>query len=263
MSIQLNSENRNRNTNITSRRCSFCRRQGHHIVSCNSQAIIMIENEVLQFIESLTQQQVQLRFVSFRNYLVNKALSYPNIVKAFAIKHCDANTRNNIVECIELIIQHFIPQIQNIEINLQNIEEEPGIEEREITLEMYTETDISRIIELIRTIYQPTQFNTNNRINKKFYIKTTISEKQNDLHKKCECNICYNENEKKNFIKLDCGHEFCKVCIKKTLQNDIIQNDIRKTPCCAFCRKDITNFEIKHESIKNEFDKLITSVIEI
>lgn len=62
---------------------------------------------------------------------------------------------------------------------------------------------------------------------------------------------------KKNFIKLDCGHEFCKDCIKQTLQNDR-----RKTPCCAFCRTDITNFEIKHESIKNEFDELITSVLE-
>ena len=257
MSIQLNSKNRNRNTNMTCRRCSFCRRSGHNIVSCNSEAIIMIENEVLHFIESLTQEQVQLRIISFRNYLLNKALSSPNIVKAFAIKHCDANTRNNIVDCSELIIQHFMPQIQNIEINNRNIEEEPDIEEREITVERYNETDIFRIIELIRNIYEPTPFNTNNTINKKIYIKTIISEKQNDLHKKCECNICYNENEKKNFIKLNCGHEFCKDCIKQTLQNDR-----RKTPCCAFCRTDITNFDIKHESIKNEFDELITSVLE-
>jgi len=62
---------------------------------------------------------------------------------------------------------------------------------------------------------------------------------------------------KKKIIKLDCGHEFCKDCIKETLQNNR-----RKTPCCAFCRKDITNFEIKHESIFNEFDEFITSVLE-
>lgn len=242
---------------MTSRRCSFCRRPGHTIVSCNSEAIVMIENEVLHFIESLTQEQVQERIVSFRNYLVNKALSSPNIVKAFAIRRCGANTISNIVDCIELIIQHFMPQIQNIEINNQNIEEEPGREEREIIFERYTENDVFRIIDLIRTIYEPTPFNTNNTINKKIYIKTIISKKQNDLHEKCECNICYNENEKTNFIKLNCGHEFCKDCIKKTLQNDR-----RKTPCCAFCRTDITNFEIKHESIKNEFDELITSVLE-
>ena len=63
-------------------------------------------------------------------------------------------------------------------------------------------------------------------------------------------------NLEKQFIKLDCGHEFCKDCIKQSLQNER-----RKVPCCAFCRSNIKNFELKLESIKSEFDELITSEI--
>ena len=104
-------------------------------------------------------------------------------------------------------------------------------------------------MEMIRTIRE-----ASNVLDRKFYIKIKLSEKQDSLEEKCECGICYEEPEKINFIKLDCGHEFCKDCIKKSLQNES-----RQTPCCAFCRADIKNLELKQESIKNEFDELIIS----
>jgi hypothetical protein len=95
---------------------------------------------------------------------------------------------------------------------------------------------------------------TNERIqmNRKFNIKTKISKNQKNLEEKCDCNICYEEREKKMFVKLDCGHEFCKDCIKQSLQNEN-----KEIPCCAFCRSDIKNFEFNLETIKNEFNDLL------
>ncbi len=106
--------------------------------------------------------------------------------------------------------------------------------------------DIIRFIDTIRAI------NRTSHLNRKFNIKTKISEDQDNLEDKCECNICYEEREKKTFVKLDCGHEFCKDCIRQSLQNEQ-----RQIPCCAFCRADITNIELKLESVKNEFNNLI------
>jgi late competence protein required for DNA uptake (superfamily II DNA/RNA helicase) len=89
-------------------------------------------------------------------------------------------------------------------------------------------------------------------INRKFDIKINVNENMDNLNEKCECEICHEENENKNFVKLNCGHEFCKDCIKKSLQNEK-----KVTPCCALCRGDITNFDVYEESIKNEFNELI------
>ena len=70
----------------------------------------------------------------------------------------------------------------------------------------------------------------------------------------CKCSICWDDKELNTFVKLGCSHEFCKDCIKQSLQNET-----RETPCCAFCRADIKFLELRLESIKNEFDNLITS----
>jgi hypothetical protein len=60
------------------------------------------------------------------------------------------------------------------------------------------------------------------------------------------------------FVKLDCGHEFCKDCIIQSLQNER-----RQIPCCAFCRGYIKNIELKLETVKNEFNNLIITEFQI
>lgn len=275
MSLEFNPENRNANQQV--RCCSFCRRTGHNITRCDSQLIRIFEMETLNYIQLIAREQSRMEL--FRRYLLNEALYSPNLIKAFAIKHCGANTRSNMASCIELIIQYFMRHIQTTETNNQNIQEAGAAEEAQPAepathpslrrgrrfgfselglsyLEMSgrstieTESIIYAImfIEMIRAINDSTSLNT------KFDIKTKISEKQDDLEEELECNICYDIHYKKQFVKLDCGHEFCKECIKQSLQNER-----RKTPCCAFCRADIKNFELKDESIKNEFNELISS----
>lgn len=287
MSVEFNHENRN--FNLQSRSCSFCRKVGHNITTCDSEPIRNFRRNTLNFIQSRSEEPRQLGS-SFLDYLLNQALYAPNVVRAFAIRYCGSNTRSNMDRCIELIIQYFTSHIQNVETNNQSIWEIQPAEESQIVepeqtepishLDLrqfrrneFSELDLDYLEMEYRNydrnydinLYEMTVFmniiTTINEgsalLNTKFNIKTKISEKKDDLHEKCECNICYEEHEKEKFIKLDCGHEFCKDCIIQSLQNEI-----RKIPCCAFCRADIKNFEIKNESIKIEFDEFISNEIE-
>jgi hypothetical protein len=259
MSLELNI-----NMNRQSRCCSFCRRPGHNITRCNDQQILIFERETLNVIRSLTQENSQIDL--FRNYMLNYALHAPNVVKAFAIRNCGANARSNMSNCMELIIQYFISQTQNEETNNQTIQELNPEEQSnnlnfrrerrfgfsELSLPYYemdrrTIDEDESIIYAMMFIRMIRAINESVTLNRKFDIKITISEKQDDLHEKNECIICYDEHKKQDFIKLNCGHEFCKDCIKQSLQNEK-----KITPCCALCRTNIINFEIKHESIKND-----------
>lgn len=273
MSLESNLENRNI---VLTRRCSFCRMAGHNITTCDSQRIRMFERETLIFIQLLNlRSELRVQDISanenLRRYLLGEALNDSALVRAFAIRICGASTRSNLDTCIDLIFEYFMPRIQYEETQNQNIQEaqpvaDPSSRRRRFgfsessmpnyeigertTLETESILYAMVFIEMIRLI------NTSSErgIDRKFCIKTKILENQDNLEEKCECNICYDMYEKQKFIKLECGHEFCKDCIKQSLQNDI-----RDTPCCAFCRADITILELRQESIKNEIDSLIIS----
>jgi hypothetical protein len=233
--------------------------------------------DVIQLIVSQGQENIT-NIASLRRYLLNKALEQPNLIKAFAIRMCGLNSRSNIDACIIVIIQYFMTELtQNNNENFQEItttQETQSVEtsnpnqiwsqfefsemgirellENEHNLYTMMFTDIIRFIQIIRGI------SVRSQLNRKFHIKTKISEEQDGLEEKCECNICYEECEKKMFVKLDCGHEFCKDCIRQSLQNER-----RETPCCAFCRGEIKNLELKLESVKNEFNNLIITEFQI
>ncbi len=228
MSGEINAENRNNmsarvNINVV-RCCSFCRRSGHTITRCNSMPIILFERNCSNFIQFNIYDGVG----EFRNYILEETLHNSSVVRAFAIRWCGASVVSNIDICIELIVRHFAPQIQGIQ-------ERTRLNENIMFLDM-----ISRVNNLITSQC------------KTFNIKTNISENQYGLEEKCECNICYEQQEKKLFAKLDCNHEFCKDCVKKYLQNEN-----KQIPCCAFCRSEIKNIEFKSETVREEFAEFI------
>lgn len=76
---------------------------------------------------------------------------------------------------------------------------------------------------------------------------------ENNNTGKCECNICYEEHEKHNFVKLNCGHEFCGKCINISLENTCPP----KKPRCAYCRVDMTTIEFSSEEAKSEFRDIL------
>jgi hypothetical protein len=105
-------------------------------------------------------------------------------------------------------------------------------------------------MEMIMSIRDEINLNTDTATDKKFNINTKISECT--MLENCDCNICYETIENKNFIKLNCGHEFCKECIKKSLQNEK-----KDKLSCAFCRSEINEIQISSNEIREEFNDLI------
>jgi len=277
MSLEfMNAENRNANIHV--RCCSFCRTPGHIITNCNDERL----NE---FDESCRNYIINNGLNSFREFILDQALIVPNIIKAFAIKKCSAIMRNNIGLCISKIISYYetifnanrnlsqeaqSEEVQEMQQNQQgtssteNVAAELNrdsllrilfystiIDRRRQTGTFGEIADYLLFMEAINSLHTR---NNNEYLNqhRKFDIKTEISLDQENESEVCDCNICYENLKKNRFIKLNCGHEFCKDCVKKTLQNEK-----KQTPCCAFCRTKITNFEIREEIIKEEFKDLI------
>jgi RING-type zinc-finger len=224
------------------RRCSYCRMPGHFINSCN--AINLIDFEVILIYKFV---ELGKNVILFTTWLVEYSLYNSNILRAYAIRSCGCLTRDHIIRCIDSIKQNIV----NLFAAYDNINEIP---QEELSIN----NNISNGIILLNTaIAIQEEENANGNGHRKFNIQTNIVENADitpDIThaEECECNICYENNDNINFVKLNCGHEFCKDCVYQSLQNEI-----KLTPCCAFCRAEITNIEMRIQSVRDQFNDII------
>jgi hypothetical protein len=253
MSEELNNQSSQR---VSRGRCSFCHLEGHNITRCNNGRILRFEREIINYIQIiLIPRQDPGNMANFRQHICDLAQEMPELIRAFAIRKCGANTRNNIRDYIESIIQYFTPIIRRCEEEeFQRTETHFEVPEfRYFPPATHTLSNFGNYLYTTMFIQMIDMINRDSGVKSasKFHIQTTISNVIDSVSN-CECNICYEEYEKKNFIKLNCGHEFCKDCIKQSLQNEK-----RPMPCCAFCREVIKNLELSSKSIEEEFRHFI------
>jgi hypothetical protein len=77
----------------------------------------------------------------------------------------------------------------------------------------------------------------------------------NKLDNQCkweDCSICYEEVEISDEVVLNCGHQFCGLCIDKTINT---YTNYGK-PLCALCRTEISTLNIKNQEI---YKQLVSS----
>jgi hypothetical protein len=269
MSAGFNAENRNARILLQPRRCcSFCRNAGHNISTCN-------DGRLLEFERLCIYRESRLGIAEFRNWLLNYSLDHPNIVTAYAVRYCGCTVRNYMHVCVNSIIAKISELNANGGLRergqpAEGQEPEQAHPQREMHLHNDNEILDNLIVEaLLRSssglftglrpndiivsmmfldmILRMREDLTHNR---KFNIQTNIVECEHT--NECECNICYEGKEKKSFVKLNCGHEFCKDCIKEYLHNVRTEK-----PQCAFCRSEIKNMELATQDIRSEFNGLI------
>lgn len=271
MSAEFNAENRNAGIIFPTRRCcSFCRNTGHNISTCNDRSLIDFE-------QLCVDREANLGIAGFRNWLLNCSTENPIIVRAYAVRYCGCTIRSYMHICVNSIIAKITelnangglrergqpaegqeseqahPQREmhphNDNENLDNIIVEALLRS---SSEFFTGLSPNEIIASMLFLDMIHRIRDGFTHNRKFNIQTNIVECSKT--EECECSICYEGKEKKSFVKLNCGHEFCKDCIKESLKN------VRtESPQCAFCRAEINNIELSSQIIRDEFNDVLNT----
>jgi hypothetical protein len=245
--------NRRTNTNPTVRCCSFCRHPGHNINLCNDQRLHDFEN--LCRYKKLEFQNDNNPVDSFQTWIYEYWNGNKQVVKAFAVSKCGALTRHRTFNLIESIMAYFYrydfisgnipPPLVPDEDEDESYEDINNRIERNYTIEREYTTFIMIMRLLTSNVdSQPVG-------ERKFAIQCDLNNLESE--EICQCNICFEDEKITNFVKLNCNHEFCKECIKKTLKSC----NRNTFPKCAFCREDFKNFIFKNDVVQNEFSEMI------
>lgn len=223
--------------------CSFCKSRQHVITYCDDARLQ--DFEALCNDKKLSFENMAITYAVFEEWLVDYYLENKELVKAFAIKKCGSTTRTNIQQNIENIM---------IYIYGENYELRDILEDDFITFSNYDHFVLFQSLSVIRLMHNDYLLNLESQQGRTFMISTNIQPIDNDTKSDCECNICYETVSKTNIVKLNCDHEFCDKCVKKTLQTCAMYTE----PTCAFCRSPITSLTYENEEVNAEFAELIS-----
>ena len=240
--------------------CSFCREQGHNIIRCNDNRIREFEllcatqvvrmNSSDEFKNWLSEQdeyiikvyairKFRVSFGATLLYRINMITNY--IYRTYVYNSHEEEEQSDFENDLMEFVQQLATQNQEIRNRIPEINEVRAIETiliREMMFNMF-----------------PLMFTNFIRENlyKKINILSTVNNNENEnINKLCECDICYDEKEIKNFVKLGCNHEFCKDCMIKTIQTSHINNLY-----CALCRTEVKSIESRTNQVKNEINNYI------
>jgi len=182
---------------------------------------------------------------TFKEWLMAYAIEVDVfIVRAFAISkcHCRANLVIDIL--IDGIVNYMYdnPEPSVVSILFPDI----------LTQDTNTfYTDFEAIMSLLflqnETENDSITDNNSDRFNITAIVEQIDEEQGDEI---CDCAICYEENvPKKNFVTLNCQHQFCKDCFKSSVENTP-QN--KESATCALCRAVITTITVYDESVKGD-----------
>ncbi len=233
----MNNQNNflNRTRQLT-RRCSFCRSEGHNISQCN-------DSELINFQRNLTSRRDELREIHsidvynkisyFETWLYGQDI---HLVKSYAMRFCGAYARNNIQLCVQKIIQI----LWNVETNLYGLLSQiDEITEDYVPLPVMSIMDISiEEFNLADYLVDIGNNNEESRLlneNRKFKINPILCVDAENLDAEEDCNICFEKTQFRNMITLNCNHKFCGGCVSQTLK----KCSKFKLPDCAMCRTKI------------------------
>ena len=220
---------------LSQRRCSYCRAQGHNVSTCNNPTLLEVELLFLEkkfLFRSHGIDSSKNLFTSWLLEIVSRVNSSSHLIKSYAIRKCNARSRDDILICIRKIV-HYIYR-----------EEDPSLDYIPFDSHVALLNNMYTNLYMNRTLNYMNQMDTNNYSFKKIIEFNYIECKDEaELSIETECSICYELKEERDYIKIDCGHKFCVNCSLSLVKS-------KNVPCCALCRKNITKFECKDECVK-------------
>jgi hypothetical protein len=253
LAAQLRPRPRIISNNIRNRRCSFCRQLNHTITYCNDSRLqdfkYLCDYQKMRF----ERTQIPNPKDEFKSFVIGYYLENPQIVKAFSIRNCGSTTRTDIPTIVDTITNYFYDEFYDLPelidanddyIPFPNISEQDENNALDFLIDfMYYQNIFTN---------RGTHLNTQPLITiHSHVIEDSLKENITDCEE-CECNICYNSFDNKNFVKLNCSHEFCKSCIISILKTRNYEG-----PKCAFCRTNIDCLTYRSHEVKKEFSCVI------
>ena len=244
--------------------CLFCRQMGHNIRRCNSDRLREFELNCANMVANNSLNE-------FKNWLDWLGSHNELLLRAFAIrKFRTVTNRTSISECINLIYTYthrtyvyrtrqrpeqdfendLMGFMQVLATPRQDIPNEiPEIEEvRAMESILMREMLFGMVTRMYRDYISG---NSSQRLN---ILSSVVNDENEDIHKLCECSICYDEKQIKNFVKLGCNHEFCKDCVISTIKTSQ-QNGNELN--CALCRAEVKSIKSRTNQIHSEMSNFV------
>lgn len=239
-----------------SRHCSYCRSPNHTIQFCNHESLNIFETDLYAkkvFIKSVYIRETIIRKINYFEstlfYVPPLSATLKKLVRAFATSKCGSSANKLYYDHVKAISKYIwyneleaerITRI-NEQIAIRNMLNMNNslINEEIIGINGDVLGWIDRNPERLPPI-TPDFFHFYTNQIKRYDIQKIELCKEISHEKNKECSICYEDKEQVNFVKLNCEHEFCGICVKTII-------DKNNNPSCAFCRKKIEKLEIYND----------------
>jgi len=260
----------------TIRRCSLCRQLGHNILRCNSERILEFEAICANAVVNINNPD------DFQNWLRQNYANELLLLKAFVIRKLSISRRLSLNEYIHYIAEYIFRTYKN-----QAQTEVAEVAEEDDTLPALIEANINEVFEEnfnnvitnLTTIYNYVVTEDTNlhmsiimrytqyllylfRLlpNREYYLEdqnqrtVVLSVENNDenLDETCQCSICWDDKELRQFVKLDCNHEFCKDCIRQS-----VPSETRTSLHCALCRGEVRTMRLRTQEAHTELLEIL------
>ena len=268
--------------------CSLCRQRGHNITTCNSDRLLEFEvicaDAVRNFentddfknwlIQNYINDQLLLKAFAIRKYRLTTRCNLEQYIHFITeyIFRTYKNTPQTLTQPATIhqpvtlihpaatltplnseLVNHYETEFTNLLITIRN----RNVVREQILDQQIAEADMMRMYIsylsylgslIVRDEYQ-IQIPQNQRrtSNLTLMVETDLEE---NLDENCQCSICWDDKERRQFVKLDCTHEFCKDCMKKTIET-------RTNLCCALCRSELRTIRLRSPEVHAELSEVV------
>jgi len=256
----------------TIRRCSLCRQPGHNITRCNSERLLQFEAVCADAVVNINNPD------DFQNWL---RVNYGNdllLLKAFCIRKLRTTVRFSLNEYIHYVTEYIFRTYKNTpEALLEDDDDMPPLIPANVNESF--EENFNNVIVNLTTIYnyevtEDTNFQMSLirqytsyllylfrslRIRDEYFqdqsqrnIVLSVEDNDENLNETCQCSICWDDKELRQFVKLDCNHEFCKDCIRQS-----VTAETRTNLHCALCRGEVRTMRLRTQEVHTELSGIL------
>jgi len=268
--------------------CSLCRQRGHNITTCNSDRLLEFEvicaDAVRNFentddfknwlIQNYINDQLLLKAFAIRKYRLTTRCNLEQYIHFITeyIFRTYKNTPQTLTQPATIhqpvtliqpaatltplnseLVNHYETEFTNLLITIRN----RNVIREQILDQQIAEADMMRTYIsylsylgslIVRDEYQ-IQMPQNQRRTPNLTL-TVETDLEENLDENCQCSICWDDKERRQFVKLDCSHEFCKDCMKKTIET-------RTNLCCALCRSELRTIRLRSPEVHAELSEVV------